>query len=100
MPSRTTNGSPRKSDKALEDALHGLQQSVDRIPKEFEYVINPGKHLLLNYVRGIVYGLGALTAVAIVIPLLVWMLHHIAWVPVIGDFVTNVVERVELQQRR
>ena len=84
--------------KTLAAALRNLQKSVESIPREFEYVIHPGKHLLLNYVRGIVYGLGALTAVAIVIPLIVWMLNRISWVPVLGDFVTNIVERVEQQR--
>ena len=82
----------------LMSALQDLERSMERLPKEFEYVIHPGKHLVLTYIRGIVYGLGALTAVAIVVPLLVWILQRIAGVPVFGDFVTNIIDRVELQQ--
>jgi hypothetical protein len=89
-----------ESPKTLRTALQGLERSVDRLPKEFEYLIHPGKHLLLTYIRGITYGLGAITAVVIVVPMLIWMLHRFEWVPVVGDFVTNVIERVENQQNR
>lgn len=57
------------------------------------------EHMLTTYLRGIVYGLGALTAVAIVMPLMVWILQKIEWVPVIGDFVTRVLYRVEMRSR-
>ena len=81
--------------RALIFALTSLEHDVEQIPKEFEYVIYPGKHLALTYLRGIVYGLGAITAVVIVIPLLVWMLQQIHWVPIIGDFVDKILVRVE-----
>ena len=85
--------------KDLIKAMRDLEKGLGHISKNFEYVIHPGKHLFLTYVRGIVYGLGALTAVAIVIPLMVSVLHHISWVPIVGDFVQKVVTRIELQQR-
>ncbi len=58
-------------------------------------VFNPGRNLLFTYLRGIVYGLGAITAVAIVIPLLVAILQQIQWVPLLGNFVQDVLVRVE-----
>ena len=89
--------SPRSSSSGLSKALRGLEKEVAGLPSEFEYVIHPGKHLFLTYVRGIVYGLGALTAVAIVVPLIISMLHQVEWVPVVGDFVERVVTRIETQ---
>ena len=85
--------------RALIYALSSLEHDVERLPKEFEYVIHPGKHLFLNYLRGIAYGLGALTAAAIVLPLLLWVLQFISWVPLIGDFVGRITTQVELQKR-
>ncbi|NOS67722.1 MAG: hypothetical protein HOO67_05160 [Candidatus Peribacteraceae bacterium] len=75
--------------------MSSLEHDVERIPREFEYVIHPGKHLLLTYLRGIVYGLGALTAAVVVIPFVVWVLQKLPWVPIVGDFVNGVVERVQ-----
>lgn len=85
--------------RALVYALTSLEHDVEQLPREFEYVIHPGKHLLLTYLRGIVYGLGALTAAAIVIPFLVWVLQQLPWVPIIGDFVSRVATRVEMHEQ-
>lgn len=87
---------PKK--RALVFALTSLEHDVEQLPREFEYVIHPGKHLILTYLRGIVYGLGALTAAVIVIPFIVWLLQQFPWVPIIGDFAERVLVRIE--QRR
>ncbi len=81
-------------------ALHKLESSVDRLPRQFEYVIHPGKHLFVAYLQGILYGLGALTAFAILIPLFVTMLRHVEWVPILGDFIGRIATQVEHVQRR
>lgn len=84
--------------RALIFALSSLERDVEQIPREFEYVIHPGKHLFLTYLRGIVYGLGALTAAVIVIPFLVWVMRQMPLVPIVGDFVNAVIRRTELTQ--
>ncbi len=98
MASKRSASAPQKK-RALVYALSSLEHDVEKLPKEFEYVIHPGKHLLLTYLRGIVYGLGALTAVAIVIPALLWIMQSISWVPLIGDFVTRITLQVEQRMR-
>ena len=85
--------------RALIYALSALEHDVERLPREFEYVIHPGKHLFLTYLRGIAYGLGALTVVVFVIPFTLWFLQKIPWVPIVGDFVNKVVTRIEQVQR-
>ncbi|MBI2636245.1 hypothetical protein HYW84_02880 [Candidatus Peregrinibacteria bacterium] len=78
--------------RALVFALSSLEHDVEQIPREFEYVIHPGKHLFLTYLRGIVYGLGALTAAVIVIPFLMWVVQHLPLAPIAGDFVNAVMQ--------
>jgi hypothetical protein len=80
-------------------AVRHLERTVERIPDEYPHVFHPGKELLFTYLKGIVYGLGALTAVAIVVPLLVAMLQQVQWVPLVGDFVSEVGRRIEESQR-
>lgn len=84
---------PRK--RALVYALSSLEHDVEKLPKEFEYVIHPGKHLLLTYLRGIVYGLGALTAAVIVIPFVLWALQKLPPFPVIGEYVNRAATQVQ-----
>ena len=89
--------SPKASvaEKDLVRALRDLQGTIHDLPEDHSYVFHPGKHLFLTYLKGIVYGLGVLTAVAIIVPLIVTMLRHVSWVPLVGDFVKDVAERVE-----
>ena len=56
---------------------------------------HPVKVTVLSFVKGIAYGLGALTAAAIVAPFVVWFLQSVAWPPVIANFVTDVIHQME-----
>lgn len=85
--------------RALVHALSSLERELEKLPGEFQYVIHPIKHLWLSYLRGITYGLGALTVVVIVVPVMLWLLQKIPWVPLVGDFVNQVVTRIEQAQR-
>lgn len=95
---RASSARHNSGKRALVFALSALEHDVEQIPREFEYVIHPGKHLFLTYLRGIVYGLGALTAAVIVIPFLVWVARQLPLVPIVVDFVNEVVQRTELIQ--
>ncbi len=88
MAPRRPSPAPKKK-RALVYALSSLEHDVEKLPREFEYVIHPGKHLLLTYLRGIVYGLGALTAAVIVIPFILWVLQKLPWLPVVGEYVNR-----------
>ena len=81
MPKRRTSAAQKPRKRALIFALSALEHDLEQLPKEFEYVIHPGKHLFLTYLRGIVYGLGALTAAVIVIPFILWVLRQLPWIP-------------------
>ena len=89
-----------KDQEELTEALSQLRDTVRRLPREYGYFLSPGKHLVFTYLKGVVYGLGALTAVAIVTPLLVTFFQHIQWVPLVGDFVQKVSVQIEQSQRR
>ena len=59
-------------EKELAQAIDRLKKTVDHFPDEYPHLFRPGRELLFTYLKGIVYGLGALTAVAIVIPSASW----------------------------
>jgi hypothetical protein len=83
----------------LAASMDRLADTIERLPQDYGYVLQPSKHLFFSYLRGIAVGLGALTLVAIVIPFLLWFMREIQWVPLVGDFVTRVAERVENAQQ-
>lgn len=59
----------------------------------------PGKYLWMGFLRGIVYGLGILVAISLVVPLIIALLSSIDWIPVIGDFVSDISLRIQSAQR-
>ena len=79
-------------------SVDALRTTMETVPNEYGHLFHPGKHLFYTYIKGIVYGLGALTAVAIIIPLLVWFLQQVQWVPLVGDFLHQVLLRIEETQ--
>lgn len=81
-------------------AVRGLQQTIVHMPEEHGIVFHPAKHLLFTYMKGIAYGLGALTAVALILPVLLSLLQQVAWVPIAGDFVQRVIHQLESSQGR
>ncbi len=55
--------------------------------------------LLQHFLRGVVYGLGFLASLVIVIPIALWALRTVEWVPLLGEFITDIVEEIEEARR-
>lgn len=83
------------ADQKLVDSLDRIHQDMVTIPKEYDHIFHPGKHLFLTFLRGIVSGLGVLASVAIVVPLILAMMRGIEWVPLLGDFVAKIADQVD-----
>ncbi|MFH0769918.1 MAG: DUF5665 domain-containing protein [Candidatus Peregrinibacteria bacterium] len=56
--------------------------------------------LWVNFLKGIFYGMGFLIALALAVPLAVSLLRSVDWVPIIGDFLTEVAVWIEKAQIR
>ncbi|MBU0767044.1 hypothetical protein KKF55_04690 [Patescibacteria group bacterium] len=82
-----------KDDKLIE-SLEGLTETFKDF-SERSVMVRSGRNLGIFFLRGVMYGLGILFAIAIVIPVLVWFFQWIEWVPLIGDFVSDILQRME-----
>jgi hypothetical protein len=98
MSSKSAKAKRVQPEEKLSRSLEHLDRTISELPEEYSLILHPGKHLIFTYLKGIIYGLGVLTAVAIVIPLLVALLRSVEWVPLVGDFVERVVIRIEQQR--
>jgi len=78
----------------LIDSLDTLTDVIQEFSNK-SLLVRSGKNLGIFFLRGVMYGLGILFAIAIVIPVIVWLFQWIEWVPLIGDFVTEVIKRIE-----
>ncbi len=88
---------PKKPDL---DALKKIQIGLEELPDQFQNAFSPWRQLFFNYLKGIAGGLGAITALAIVIPLMLWLLRSFQWVPLAGKVVTEIVNQVEDARKR
>lgn len=88
-----------RAEAKLTRSIDELRKTIEHLPGEYGYLLQPSRHLFFSYLRGIVAGLGAITAVAIVIPVMLWILHGIQWVPLLGDFVAGIATHVEQAQK-
>ncbi len=86
---------PSTIEAALIDSIDHLNDSVQRLSKRSRAIVESSKSYGIYFLRGVMYGLGFLFAFVIVIPLIVWILQYIEWVPMLGDFIADIIERIE-----
>lgn len=91
---------PPTPEQQLVAAIQSLEKTIVRLPDDHSMVFHPAKHLLFTYSKGIAYGLGALTAVALILPIILSLLQRVEWVPIAGDFVKKVTRQIEQSQGR
>lgn len=86
---------PKKTvDTEQERLIASLDQLDDRLGS-LEHMFHPWHFLWYNFLRGIVYGLGILVAIAIVIPFVIAVLQRVEWIPILGDFLSEISERMQ-----
>ena len=79
----------------LIDSIDHLNDSIQRLSKRSRAIVDSSKSFGIYFLRGVMYGLGFLFAFVIIIPLLVWLLQYVEWVPLLGDFIADVIQRIE-----
>lgn len=81
--------------KAIIASLMELRESVDFTRLELTTHRRLYRSVFSSFLKGIAYGLGALTAAALVIPIVLWLLSAVAWPPIIAGLVSDVVSQLE-----
>ena len=95
--SSSDGGSDKKKEqnKGLIKTMRSLDQHLELLASHYE----PHRYLWMGFIRGIVYGLGIIVAIALVVPVLIALLSMIDWIPFIGDIVNEIILRIESAQR-
>lgn len=76
------------------------QMVLEELPDVVQGLLRPRYFLLMNYLKGIAYALGVMTAFAVVIPLMVWVLRSLPWGPMMDGVIQHVIQRVEEARTR
>ena len=90
MPTKNTS-----SVEQLEKSIKSLTATVRKLPDLYGHLFYVKKSLWVAFLRGVMYGLGFVVGIALVVPIIVGLLRYVEWVPLIGDFVTQVIERIQ-----
>lgn len=77
-----------------------LQATLDRVEKSLAQQVRWKPVMLRSFTNGMLSVLGALAAVAIVVPILVWVLRGVQWPPLVDAFVQRVLVQIEESQQR
>ena len=80
----------------LQKSVQQLEKTMSVLSNQCASILSPGRTLLFTFLKGVVYGLGILFAVAMLVPVVLALLDNIQWVAVIGDFLSQIFERVNV----
>lgn len=69
-----------------------VKKQLDDFATGYPHIFDRKRRLLFSFVEGCVYGSGFILAMAMAIPITVLVLRYVEWVPIVGEFVTEVLE--------
>ncbi len=83
---------PQKIELEDDELIEEMEKLEDAVRAS---VVPPSRQVLRGFLTGIASGMGAIVAAVVIIPLLVYFLRNIEWVPLVGNFVDRVTEYME-----
>ncbi len=90
-PAETDNTSQAEDDIAkLAQELHQLNRH--RFVKIYN---SPMRLILLQFYRGLAFGLGSVFGATILVSILAWWLSQFSYLPIIGEWVSQLADQVE-----
>lgn len=83
----------KKSEKQLIKELTKLGKILERIEnlRPFDMLAHVGRYMAYSFLKGVMVGAGSVLGAAIFLTLFVYILKHIQFAPLVGDFVQDVL---------
>lgn len=84
-------------DEELKHSVERLTQEVERLnTHRFVTLHNrPMRLLFFQFARGLAFGLGSVIGATLLVSILVWWFSQFEFLPVIGDWVREVIDQIE-----
>lgn len=86
--------------KDLLTEVHELRSAVQTAYVGFRIANQTRRQLALAFLKGVISTLGALAAVVIITPVIIWALQRISWPPLIGDVIARIILQYEQVNRQ
>jgi hypothetical protein len=91
--------SPSKPDHAnpAEDEIAKLAQELHRLNRHrfLKMYNSPLRLILFQFYRGLAFGLGSVLGATILVSVLAWWLSQFSYLPVIGEWISQLADQVE-----
>ncbi|MBI5754451.1 hypothetical protein HZA40_04885 [Candidatus Peregrinibacteria bacterium] len=84
-----------------------LAQEVKELTKEISRLKNmdfmqvfshPIKFMFYSFMKGLMVGLGTVLGASVLVALLIYLLTKISFVPIVGDFVKDIIGQIQVEQ--
>lgn len=84
-----------------EENIKSLEKSLDKLLKHnfFKIYSSFWKLFLISLFRGLASGLGWVLGATILVSVLTYMLSQIEFIPILGDWVSRLIEEIETFDR-
>ena len=85
---------------ALAREMKELTSEITRLKKmDFMQVFNhPLKFLWYSFLKGLMLGFGSVLGASVLVGLFIYLLTQIRLVPILGDFVQDIINQIQTQQ--
>lgn len=97
MSNQTT---PSNNSLALAREIKELATEISRLKKmDFMQVFNhPVKFLFYSFLKGLMIGFGSVLGASVLVGIFIYVLAQIRLVPILGDFVQEVINQIQTEQ--
>lgn len=104
MPKNTVH----KIEQSLANDLKSLTKDAKELAKEvkklkelefFQVFKHPWKFMWFSLLKGMMVGLGSVIGASVLVGFLVYLIGQISFVPILGDFVEDIITQINLNNR-
>lgn len=100
MPRKNTAQATVQAERELVKEVKELSEEISRL-KDMEYMKvfkNPWKFMWFAFLKGLMVGFGSILGASVLVGVFVYILAQISLVPVVGDFVEDIMTQIQAGQ--
>lgn len=91
---------PKNPNIALATQVNELTKEISKLKnQEFMQVFaRPWKFIWFSFLKGLMIGFGSVLGASVLVAVFIYVLAQIRLVPVLGDFVQDVIDQIQIRQ--
>ncbi|MFO1347862.1 MAG: DUF5665 domain-containing protein [Pseudomonadales bacterium] len=91
------NSMPSEQAREIAQHIRSIEQQLQKISSHPLIVKPPttARELLLQFLKGAAFGLGSVAGAGIILSLIIYLLSQIQFVPILGDFIKDILMQIQ-----